>query len=178
MRLCAGITYIETYTLASHASTLLHFRWGCELSPPRAIPKRNLPLDDVLIWLLSQPYIQTFPISVRCEMLKSSLGRLTLLVLSFSLVSSPFNSPNPWILPSSCTSCVCVTWRKYRAYAQTTTCARFVCQNSDLSSAPSVYYNERRMKGHVWGRVPFWARRWTKVGTSLVVNNTNGWCFE
>lgn len=93
MRLCAGITYIVTYTLASHASTLPHFRRGCELSPPRAIPKRNSPWDDVPIWLLSQPYIHIFPISVRCEMLKSSLGRLTTLVLSFSLVSSPFELP-------------------------------------------------------------------------------------
>lgn len=178
MRLCAGITYIETYTLASHASTLLHFRWGVWAVPSASDPETELALGWRSYLVTLQPYIQTFPISARCEMLKSSLGRLTLLVLSLSLVSSPFNSPNPWILPSSCTSCVCVTWRKYRAYAQTTTCARFVCQNSDLSSAPSVYNNERHMNGHVWGRATFWARRWTKVGTSLVVNNTNGWCFE
>lgn len=84
----------------------------------QAIPKRNLPLDDVLIRLLSQPYILTFPISVRCKMLMGSLGRLTAIVLSFR------HSPSFMRLCNMAYICS-------DSHVRT----RFVIEDSDLSSA-------------------------------------------
>lgn len=55
MRLCAGITYIMILRCQVMPPHYFISGGGVSCPTPRAIPKRNLPLDDVLIWLLSQP---------------------------------------------------------------------------------------------------------------------------